>query len=309
MKKYVPLILAVTAVWIFSGCLPEEEEPLDAPVVRAAEVERPTTAATARGDLVSTVKITCNYRPLSEKTYYFPVNGYFVEAVYVNIGDDVTAGQLLAELDRSDLLEAITEAKYDVRQQEVNYGRSGYSSAGAKQVEIAKLKLAELQNREAERLIYAENDGKVTFVRSYDADTRSSSMENVVTVSDRSVAAYSVGFAGAENIKEGATYQFNIGGVEYPVEAIADENSYLFYPDVPIADAASYGYITVEIARSDNALYVPGKAVKQSNDGFVVYTLNEAGLRQSVPVKVGLRVNGRAEILSGLEEGDEVIVE
>ena len=311
MKKiYLLLILTLASLCILSACMPEEDEPLDPPVIRAAEFERPPTALVARGDLVNIVRVSCNYKPVSERSYSFRAGGYFIDDIFVGFGDEVEEGQLLAALDRSDLIEAIEDARLDLRLAELNSRRGGNAGIGARQAEIAGLKLDELLEREAQRLIYAENSGRITYIRSYDADSRSNPIETVLTVSDRSVAAYSVSSLNGELIQAGNEYYVNIGGVEYRTLAETDENgSVVLYPDIPISDAAPYAFIAIETDKRVNALFAPSRAIKIDANGYIVYTLNDAGLREPVEVEIGLFFGGRVEIISGLEEGDEIIVE
>ena len=138
LAMILPLLLTLTS------CLPAEDEPLDPPVMRAAEFERPLTALVARGDLVNIVRVSCNYKPLSERSYNFKTAGFFIDDILVEFGDEVEEGQLLAVLDRSDLIESIEEARLDLRLAELNRRRNTSADIGARQVEIAELRLAEL---------------------------------------------------------------------------------------------------------------------------------------------------------------------
>ena len=54
---------------------------------------------------------------------------------------------------------------------------------------------------------------------------------------------------------------------------------------------------------------VPQEAVLSRAAGTVVFLAQQDGTAKEVPVRVGLRDGGRAEILSGLAPGDPVIVQ
>ncbi|MDR2531062.1 MAG: hypothetical protein LBC65_05945, partial [Oscillospiraceae bacterium] len=58
LKRMWTLTAATIALLVLTGCLPTEEEPLDAPVVRAADVARPTVAAASIADLINIEKIS-----------------------------------------------------------------------------------------------------------------------------------------------------------------------------------------------------------------------------------------------------------
>ncbi len=68
------------------------------------------------------------------------------------------------------------------------------------------------------------------------------------------------------------------------------------------------GKITLVIEEKENALSVDEHAIHASKDAYYVYTLDENNVRRMQFVEIGLRGNGSVEILSGLSEGDRVIV-
>jgi multidrug efflux pump subunit AcrA (membrane-fusion protein) len=68
------------------------------------------------------------------------------------------------------------------------------------------------------------------------------------------------------------------------------------------------GSITVSLGSRQNVLAVPSKAISHVGDQTVVYYLDEDGLRTYKPIETGFVANGMTEILSGLEEGEIVIV-
>ena len=57
-----------------------------------------------------------------------------------------------------------------------------------------------------------------------------------------------------------------------------------------------------------DVLTLPEKTVSMMGDKQVVYYLDEEGIRRYCEVQTGLAANKIVEILSGLEEGDSVIV-
>lgn len=57
------------------------------------------------------------------------------------------------------------------------------------------------------------------------------------------------------------------------------------------------------------AIVVPEPALMSNGDNFTVYVVDEKGNAQVRPVQVGLRLAGKAEILTGLKAGEKVVVE
>ena len=58
-----------------------------------------------------------------------------------------------------------------------------------------------------------------------------------------------------------------------------------------------------------NVLYVNNKAIHTVNGNPFVYMLDKDGLRTMRYVTLGLELKDTIEITSGLEEGDQVIIE
>ncbi len=68
------------------------------------------------------------------------------------------------------------------------------------------------------------------------------------------------------------------------------------------------GKITLIIDEKEEALYLNDNAVHSSQDKYYVYTLDENNVRRMQFVEVGLWGDGIVEIVSGLSEGDRVIL-
>ena len=60
--------------------------------------------------------------------------------------------------------------------------------------------------------------------------------------------------------------------------------------------------------RQENLLQVPGSALFRAGEGWAVYRI-EQGKARRTPVKLGLRSATAAQVLEGLKEGDQVIVQ
>jgi membrane fusion protein (multidrug efflux system) len=59
----------------------------------------------------------------------------------------------------------------------------------------------------------------------------------------------------------------------------------------------------------DAAIVVPEPALMNAGDAVTVFVVDDKGLAQVRPIKVGLRLAGKAEVLSGIQPGDKVVVE
>jgi multidrug efflux pump subunit AcrA (membrane-fusion protein) len=332
MKLKRTFLIPAFAVFTLTlgGCLPTEEPPLDPPVLHEYEAVTPRTAAAAVGELTTSVNISLTRRPVREERYAFTAAGFFVDAVNVKIGDIVAEGDLLATLDASDIELKLLDAKSDVRQAELEFERvkGMTNNTTVRRLELARLKRDTLQAQLDERGIVAVASGVVTFVKKCGSDTKSAANEVIITVSDVSEVVYVASGANAAHLQDGETYRLTLNGETFVAPAIteyggmfsfkpegltaADDDTETVsgdYAENAVTDLPMYGSITLELERRDAALYVPARAVKQTNNGWCVYTLNDAGLREPITVTVGLQIDGKAEILSGLKEGDEVVVD
>lgn len=82
--------------------------------------------------------------------------------------------------------------------------------------------------------------------------------------------------------------------------------------DVPNRDGSlspgMYADVSLDVQRTGDALVVPIQAVDQSAAQPFVMLVNHANKVEKRPVRVGVATANRIEILSGLEQGDRVIV-
>ncbi|MCB1051834.1 MAG: efflux RND transporter periplasmic adaptor subunit [Acidobacteria bacterium] len=70
-----------------------------------------------------------------------------------------------------------------------------------------------------------------------------------------------------------------------------------------------FGNLELVVQTIPNALTIPEAAISFSTQGTTVYVVQEDNTVGIRPVEVGLRIAGEAQILSGLAEGEQVVVE
>lgn len=68
------------------------------------------------------------------------------------------------------------------------------------------------------------------------------------------------------------------------------------------------GKITLSLEQKENAMCLNDDALHSSKDGYYVYTLDENGIRRMQFIEVGMHGDGIVEVISGLDEGDRVIL-
>jgi len=72
--------------------------------------------------------------------------------------------------------------------------------------------------------------------------------------------------------------------------------------------AGLFAHTSLDILQRKNCLYVPKEAVLSRNGRQMVFVLDSGGRAEMREVRLGLMNDEADEILSGLSEGDEVII-
>jgi len=361
-----------------SACsiLPTEDEPLPPPVLNQYERQQMVLVSVRRDNLVQTKTISCRSRPIREQSYSFPVGGHYIGNVYFSVGDTVKAGDMLAELERKDILVQVEEARINVRklefalelasddtalrrekykiqtlskstgdggeaasedelearkkqiEDELEAHRKQYDKIAAdyefnvsyakRKLEIAQRLLDNLLEIAEERVIYATIDGVISYAQKFSAEDRSVAGDKVFTVSDASELIYIVSGDDALFFTPGETYSMKLSKSFIDMLAVSPEEfneppskePVIFFKTTDFtAGLASYGYISIETNRRDDALYLPAAAIIQVGDGYAVYRVGAEGFRELAPIEKGVTISGKTEILGGLSEGDEVILD
>ena len=70
-----------------------------------------------------------------------------------------------------------------------------------------------------------------------------------------------------------------------------------------------FANLVLTLQLRDSAIVVPEPALVSNGDAVTVFVVDDKGMAQVRPVKVGLRLAGKAELLSGVQAGDRVVVE
>lgn len=290
MKKNRMGILLVCSSVLLSGCgiFPKEEELKKTPIIQAYEKEPFRMVKVKRGELKQYETIAAVCMNLGETQYSFKVNDVLYKGIYVTQGEQIQAGTLLAELS----------------------GDGDSAVAAASQLQL-----------------YAQTDGVVTFVKGIDDNEKSVAGQIVATINSTKgyyLNAYTKNWA---KFTKGQQVLMKIAGKEYTATVMEAQDLGLSStvrpqnPDEPsevyfyVEDESAYmqsgdkGEFNLLVEERKDALYIPKGVVTTVDDKKIVYVENKDGIRSVQYIETGIETNKSVEVVSGLKEGDTIIVD
>ncbi len=195
---------------------------------------------------------------------------------------------------------------------------------------IQNLELDQMEALAAERRLVAPFDATVSYVREIREGSRSISGENMIklAVSESSM------FVGKTDIPQyftpGTELQVTVGDDELPVVAIDPEEYGLdiepetsswsskndeFYVYLSlqaeniVLESGTRANVSILLDASRDSLLIDKDALHFSEEQAFVYVESEDGLREVEFIEIGLSNNDFVEVLSGLEEGERIILD
>lgn len=360
-KKYRLMLCILSLSLLLSGCslLPEEEEIKTAPILRTVPPLAFREEAVQRGDMIKTVRVSCKYVPVQTKGLSFPISGVYFDKMFVQVGDYVQEGQLMAQLDLGDLetqiesiertmeelqmridylgeqyllekkrceilyesstdeerLDAFSDLEADFATREKAYGDELY---------IQKLKLETLTARLQDRQIFAPFSGTVTYVKKFSDGEKSSARSSVITLIDSTITLFRAETKYWDYFENGEVCMIEVAD-EYLEAVVTDEETLGIEKKEKIADKIApvylvlsepnfqledgdYGYYTLVLDERYDVLHVSKDAISYAGEQPIVYYVRPDGMKAYKTVEIGITVNDRIEIISGLEEGEQIIV-
>ncbi len=258
-----------------------------------------------------------------------PQSGNRIKKLNVEVGDFVTAGQVLAEMDRVQLDQAALKLKNDetelARVKEL-LGEGGISQSDYDALELAfKVSKSSYQNLEDNTILRAPVSGVVS-ARNYDSGDMYAMASPIYVVQQITPVKILVGVSETDYSRvskgdkvsvtadalPGRTFEGSVSRV-YPV---IDPASHTVKVEVLIPNAdrlvrpGMYARVTINMG-DRNSIVVPDAAVVklQGSGQRQVYVLDSSDVVSIKVVTLGRHFGGNYEILSGLEEGDRVVTE
>ncbi len=319
LKLSIP-ILALTM--LLSGCyfFPEEEKLLDPPVIAPDEVAYSTFTA-RRKTIESTINVTGYVKSKKEAECYFTAYTGQIKNVYVRAGEFVNEGDLVAEMNVGELEYLLKIQELEVQAAQLRYSASG-SQTDKLDLEIAQSTLEMYQARYDGAKIYAPMSGQVSYVYKIDPGTEFDPYKVIARIVDPEDLYVAASYDGdVTDFAVGDKVTVTVESDDYPCtvyytphEAAADgaDDKKALFADfdgtVPsFAYLGSLANIKKVRSVSENAVVIPRNLIKTDGDRSYVQVF-ENGEKKDKDVTIGITNATEAEITSGLEAGEAVII-
>jgi RND family efflux transporter MFP subunit len=378
-EKTLSVSFCVACAFLIASCSS------NAVKVGADSISVPTVAAAKvlRTDLTRALAVTAEFRPFQEIDVHAKVAGY-VKRIYVDVGDRVKEGQLIAVLEIPELQDDVqtAEASVSKSQEEIRRAQADLQRAqsahevahlaSSRLVDVSKTKPGLVAQQEVDD---AQGRDRVSEAQVATAEASLSAANQQLRVAQadrervRTLFAYAqikAPFAGVVTKRYADTGSMIQTGISsetqsMPLVTLAQENLLRLVIPVPesavsrirlgspvevsvstlgkkfegrvarFADQVDMAtrtmhtevdvpnprgelvpgmYASASLVLNDerNALAVPVQALTRAEDRITVLLIDKHNKLEERPVKIGIEAPDQVEILSGLAEGDLVVI-
>jgi len=330
---------------LLSGCslLPNEKEEEVLPDIVPPKISQKPEHTVATKTLESKVTLIGKIISLEEETMYFTKGDLNVKDVFVKVGDTVTAGQVIAELDVSELqktlrLDKLAFQRDELAMKELLRSRDEMDQADYESQRIAfeekRQKLADAEVEIAKGSITAPFSGTIVsltvkkgdLVKAYApiaivANTTLLVPGAKLTKTEQEKVA--IGMEAIVSISNGGSITGKIkqlpnkstessggegsGGAAGEIDRIED---YMIVQIDKLPEGAARGLtasINVITSRTENAIVIPPSTLRSIGNRTYVQVVDEKGQKSEVDVEVGQQTATDVEILQGLKPGQKVV--
>lgn len=348
LAKCIVFVTCMMSAISLAGCASATEEDDKVIIVEQETAPAEYTMVVAKiDDVVKTKRVTSYYRQMHDEELSFTVSGRMVSNVYVEEGDSVKKGQLLAELEDNNATQRMEDLEYRIaknqltldylelnRDYEVSMlwlqGQGYRGESVMRSYEQRKedcedtlmLDRMELEGIKADMGIsklYAGMDGTVSFVKNRLKGSTSTKEEMVIKIIDTTACLFEVEdmtyaqYFTPETVTN-LTISSGTGAGSYtvvPYEMDKWEDVMYFTLTGEGEDASievdAMGTLMVVTAYKEQVLTLPTESVHKAGEEYFVYVMGDGGVREVKWIEIGLQGDKTVEVTSGLEEGDRVI--
>ena len=295
---------------------------------QTAEVETPKVqVATAVVRDVDQTEVYTSTVQAFVKNNIAPQSGGRISKIYVEVGDFVKKGQVVAEMDKTQL----AQIELQMKNNEIEYNRlkglfdaGGLSQSDLDAIEMAyKVSKTNYENLLENSVLVSPIDGVIS-ARNYDAGDMYTMSQPLYTVEQIVPVKMLVAISEIDYTKvkkgdavsivadaiPGKTFAGKVNRI-YPTidpmtrtftaEVVVENNYKTLRPGMFVRTTVNFG--------TRQSVIIPDIAVvKQSGSGDrFVYVVESDNTVSFKPVKLGRRINNEFEVLEGLKEGETVV--
>ena len=314
---------------LISGCflLPREEEVLAPPLVMPQEITY-RTMEVQRMPIVDKLSVIGYFVYVEQEPLYFRYSSGRLKDIYVNYGDEVAKGTLLAELDTGNLEMQIAQQLIRIRKTELSYERMKIRGADKYElelsqldVELARLALQQLYIERENARLYAPMDGEIVYIARVDPGNYVDAFRTIIQVADPSNLMISYNGSNLSEFRAGMevnirtmrqdfTGTIAVTPMDFPLDTPEEQRRQVFIEvDGDVSEIPKGSSATVELIRAmrDDTLVIPRNQVQFYMGRKFVYVL-EDGIRSERNIETGIETATEVEVLKGLSEGETIVL-
>lgn len=321
VKNILSIFLMGTLLSTASGCyfFPDEEPILEPPTLDVSDVVYNTYTSVRKDIVEQTIQSGYVISNTETECYFTQYTGQ-LKNIYVNPGDFVEEGDLLAEFNNGAIEYTLEIQKKKVELAQLNYNNSG-SAADRLQLEIEQNTLAQYQAEYDGGHIFAPVSGQVSFVKTLSPGDEVNPYDVIVRIVDPDDLCVSISTTSITDYYVDDAVTVSVNGENYdgvvlrtPREEIeegdetADSVFVGFVDDSPgFGCLGTIASVTKIKSISENAVVIPKHIVRKDGERTYVQVLRD-DVKVEVDIVTGIENATEIEVISGLEEGEKVIV-
>ncbi len=303
--------------------------------LRDGQEEEVRTETVRRGTVVETVSITGQLTPVEYADLSLSSLGE-IKKIFVQEGDQVLAGQVIASINTSVLMAQLRESQLALAQAEEAEQLARRNWDSLKPEERNAKKLATEQAREAVGVVQAQIartrlvaplTGTLAHldIREGEVATAGQILARVVgspdlileaRVPESDIAKIAIGMKAKvdfDALENNRLLEAEVVNIDQTATVVQDVVSYIVTLQLTEMESRLKSGMTadvdIETARSDNTLLVPFRVLTREGDTVYAERIGTDNSRERVEVTVGVEGDdGTTEVLSGLKEGDRVTI-
>ncbi|MDR3644055.1 MAG: HlyD family efflux transporter periplasmic adaptor subunit [Clostridia bacterium] len=331
-KVFSCAMVIVLTVGILGGCalFPKEEEALAPPLVQPKK-QTYETAKVKKGSIDQTVGCSGTLVPAKQYNLYFTQDIKQVRNIAVKAGNTVKEGQVLLTSETGDLDMQIKLEQYSVQlaQLDLQQASAGSDAIGRQKAEIGleieQTKLAALKQQKTDATLLSPISGVVTYVADLQNGDGVAAYKTVITVGNPKTLKITVPSDDSLNlIHIGMTAQITAGSGDTAAKIVSLQNTIdssdqgsdgqtqknldIYLEKLPAgAGTGDMASLKVVIAHRDGTLVVPKRAVQEAQGSYTAQVWDGTS-KKECEITLGIQSDTQVEVLSGLSEGQNVIL-